>query len=498
MGTYQEQLSFFDEEPTIELLLAKREDQWFDRKSVRISADALADAMIGFANADGGRLVVGIHSGRVEGVNSDTRHLNALLQASIDFTQPPVRHAVAYVDCTNDKGEPDRILVLDIEASEQIHRNKKHECFLRVGDENRRLGPTEERELAFDKGESIFDGTIVPDLTLEDLDDEAIALFKQKVGATDTGALLRSRGLYLDGGSRKGVTQAGWLLFGRTTPIWSYVRFLQYRGTMVETGTRSNLSEDIRIEGTIPHIIDTARELVAAKLGTVIRQVPGGRFERIPLLPEFAWFEAIVNAVTHRSYSLQGDGIRVMLFEDRLEVESPGRLPGLVRVQNIQNARYSRNPHIARVLADMTGYVRELNEGVRRMFDEMRGHGLQEPVYRSSGTGVKVVLYTRPVPASAFANEEITALFVYMKSKLGSEAVEVFLRSFASSTTLSTKEAATLLNVTAPTARKYLLELKARGLISEDQSAPRDPRSVWRTSNEAFWSTGYAAQLERT
>jgi Fic family protein len=85
-----------------------------------------------------------------------------------------------------------------------------------------------------------------------------------------------------------------------------------------------------------------------------------------------------------------------------------------------------------------------------------------------------------------------------MKSKLGSEAVEVFLRSFASSTTLSTKEAATLLNVTAPTARKYLLELKARGLISEDQSAPRDPRSVWRTSNEAFWSTGYAAQLERT
>ena len=239
------------------------------------------------------------------------------------------------MDCTNDKGEADRVLILDVEACEQIHRNKKLECFLRVGDENRRLGPTEERELAFDKGESIYDGTIVPDLTIEDLDPEAIAAFMQMVGATDTAGLLRSRGLYLDTGSRQGVTQAGWLLFGRTPPIWSYVRFLQYRGTTVETGTRSNLTEDIRIEGTIPHIIDTAKEIVGAKLGTVIRQVPGGR------------------------------------FEDRLEIESPGRLPGLVRVQNIQNARYARNPHIARVLADTTGYVRELNEGVRRMFDEM-------------------------------------------------------------------------------------------------------------------------------
>jgi ATP-dependent DNA helicase RecG len=454
--------------------------------------------MIGFANADGGRLAIGIHSGRIEGVNSDTRHLNALLQASIDFAHPPVRHAVAYVDCVDAHDQPNRVLVLDIEASEQIHRNKKNECFLRVGDENRRLGPTEERELAFDKGESIFDGTIVPDLTIEDLDAEAIDKFKQKVGSTDTAALLRSRGLYHDTANRKGVTQAGWLLFGRTLPVWSYVRFLQYRGTIVETGTRSNLTEDIRIEGSIPHIIDTARDLVFSKLGTVIRQVPGGRFERLPLLPEFAWLEAIVNAVTHRSYSLQGDGIRVTLFDDRLEVESPGRLPGLVRVQNIQNARYSRNPHIARVLAEMTGYVRELNEGVRRMFEEMRGHGLQEPVYGSNGTSVKVVLYTRATTAMTSDNEEISAFVIYMKDMLGAERVDAFLSSFASSKMLSTKDAAKLMHVSAPTARKYLMELKTRGLVTEDQSAPRDPRFVWRTSNDEFWTSGFIALLKRT
>ena len=292
----------------------------------------------------------------------------------------------------------------------------------------------------------------MPDVTLKDLDPEAIAAFMQKVGATDTAGLLRSRGLYLDAGSRHGVTQAGWLLFGRTTPMWSYVRFLQYRGTTVETGTRSNLTEDIRIEGTIPHIIDTAKEIVGAKLGTVIRQVPGGR------------------------------------FEDRLEIESPGRLPGLVRVQNIQNARYSRNPHIARVLADMTGYVRELNEGVRRMFDEMRGHGLQEPVYRSSGTGVKVVLFTQPVEVSDVAAPDVSPTIIKMQRRLGDDKVKALLTTFASQSVLTTKEVTELLGLSVPTARGYLSELEALGLVVEDRKAKYDPHAVWRITASAFWT----------
>jgi ATP-dependent DNA helicase RecG len=91
----------------------------------------------------------------------------------------------------------------------------------------------------------------------------------------------------------------------------------------VETGTRANVVEDVMLSGNIPLLIGQARELIAAKLGTVNRLGPTGKFEAIPVLPEFAWLEAIVNAVTHRSYSLQGDGVRVRDFEDRLEVESP-------------------------------------------------------------------------------------------------------------------------------------------------------------------------------
>ena len=75
-----------------------------------------------------------------------------------------------------------------------------------------------------------------------------------------------------------------------------------------------------------------------------------GRFTRSTIIPEFAWLEAIVNAVTHRSYSIGGDHIRVEIFDDRIEIGSPGRLPGLVRIDNLRSTRFARNPRIARAL----------------------------------------------------------------------------------------------------------------------------------------------------
>lgn len=123
--TQQVQLELFNEALTVESLLTKKENQWFDRKSARIEAKELAKWMIGMANADGGRLVVGIHDRQVEGVNASEDHLNALLQAGLDFCTPPVRHSVAFLNCQNSQRKPDRVLLLDIEASEVIHRNNR-------------------------------------------------------------------------------------------------------------------------------------------------------------------------------------------------------------------------------------------------------------------------------------------------------------------------------------------------------------------------------------
>ena len=184
-----------------------------------------------------------------------------------------------------------------------------------------------------------------------------------------------------------------------------------------------------------------------------------------------------------------------MLFEDRLEVVSPGRLPGLVRVQNIQNARYSRNPHIARVLAEMTGYVRELNEGVRRIFDEMRSHGLQEPVFQSSGTSVTVVLYTQPIESNQTLPSDIASLIGQIQRRLSSQKVTALLTSFASRTSITTREVTELIGMSVPTARRCLSELERFGIVAEDRTSKNEPRAAWRKTQNDFWAPG---ELERT
>lgn len=116
-----------------------------------------------------------------------------------------------------------------------------------------------------------------------------------------------------------------------------------------------------------------------------------GMFQIVPEYPEFAWLEGIVNAVAHREYGMSGSYIKVSMFDDRLEITSPGKLPNIVTVDNIQVTRYSRNPRIARVLTEF-GWVRELNEGVKRIFSDMAEFYLEAPIYSEPEYSVKLVL----------------------------------------------------------------------------------------------------------
>lgn len=100
----------------------------------------------------------------------------------------------------------------------------------------------------------------------------------------------------------------------------------------------------------------------------------------MPEYPEFAWLEGIVNALTHRDYSLRGEHIKVTMYDDRLEILSPGKLPNIVDLRNMKYTRYSRNPIVARILSEL-GWVKELNEGVKRIYEEMENFFLKAPEY---------------------------------------------------------------------------------------------------------------------
>ena len=446
-------------------LLGLREDQWLERKSARIAARDLANALIGFANADGGLVVVGLHDGSVEGIKAHAARQNEHLQANLDFCVPPVSAQVRFVDCINSAGEPDHLFVMDVEPSEVVHANQRDEVFLRVGDENRRLSFSQRQELLYDKGQSSYETRVLSGAHLDDLDHNLLDSYAVAVEAADPIRLLRARGL----ASADELTIAGGLLFATLPQRFlpeAFIRVVRYRGRERGTGSRQQVIEDVRVEGPLPSQMLGAREHVR-RLQPVRRAlIAGGKFGGVPLVPEDAWLEGIVNAAIHRSYSVSGDHIRVEIFDDRIEISSPGRFPGLVSLSEPLNAtRFARNPRIARVCADLS-FGQELGEGIRRMFEEMRQAGLSDPIYRQTSGSVELTLLADPIDR-------------HLDARLP-ERARAIMAAMREAERLSTGEIADVLGVSRPVAQRELNALREAEIVEWVGKSPKDPRAFWR------------------
>jgi ATP-dependent DNA helicase RecG len=446
------------------LLLDVPEDQWFDRKSARVDPRRLANLLIGLGNADGGIVVVGLSEGRIEGTDSTPSRRNAQMQAAIDFTQPPVRARPRLVPCVLEDGREDRLLVIEVQPSDVVHANTKDEVFLRVGDENRRLTFAQRQELLYDKGQASYEIRPVAEATRDLIDQDVLEQYVEAVGAPDAWRLLEARGLAVEGS----LTIGGCVLFAREPQQFlpeAFVRVLRYRGRRRGTGARQQLLEDIKLTGPIPAQLLSARDAVRMLQPVRRALTAGGRFGDVPLVPEDAWLEGVVNAAVHRSYSLAGDHIRVEIFDDRIEITSPGRFPGLVDLRDpLRATRFARNPRIARVCADLQ-FGQELGEGIRRMFEEMRRAGLEDPIYTQTSASVTLTLSAEPVDRELLA-------------RLPQEA-RLITTALRSADRLSTGEVAEMLGVTRPTAARRLQALQEAGLVHWVGKSRKDPRAYW-------------------
>jgi ATP-dependent DNA helicase RecG len=118
--------------------------------------------------------------------------------------------------------------------------------------------------------------------------------------------------------------------------------------------------------------------------------------------PEAIW-ETIVNAVIHRDYSISDD-IHILIFDNRIEIRSPGKLPGYVNVENILDARFSRNSKMVRTLNRYKDPPnKDLGEGLNTTFQKMKEFGLKSPSITEEGNYVKVVLPHLPLAAPTVA-----------------------------------------------------------------------------------------------
>jgi ATP-dependent DNA helicase RecG len=246
----------------------------------------------------------------------------------------------------------------------------------------------------------------------------------------------------------------------------AFIRVLRWRGRERGTGARQQLLEDIKVEGPIPEQLLSARVHVEKLQPTRRALMPEGKFGTVPLVPDDAWLEGIVNAAVHRSYSAAGDHIRVEIFDDRIEISSPGRFPGLVDLSDpLETSRFARNPRIARVCADLN-FGQELGEGIRRMFEEMRAAGLSDPVYRQTSGSVELTLLAEPIDRQ-------------LEARLPDNARRI-TAALREADRLSTGEVAELLDVSRPVAQRELAALRDAEIVEWVGKSAKDPRAFWR------------------
>ena len=382
---------------TIQEITTRKEDQTFDCKSIQIDLKALAVPIVAFANADGGVIAIGVSdkTRKIEGVDQHTEKLNELLRVPFDFCNPSVPVTCSYLPCTDKDGNENRILLMEIPASSSLHTNQADEAFIRVGDKSRKLTFDERVQLMYDKGERYYEDTAVYGATIDDIDMDAVADYAKLVGygKSPLQYLRENNGFVTT--NKKGeedVSTACILLFGNNPQKFfprARTRFIRYEGVDEKVGAEMNVIKDVTFEGTILNQIKKTIEFIETQVREHTFLGQHAQFVTKRDYPEFVIQEMTVNACCHRAYNIKGTEIQIKMFDDRLVFESPGKLPGQVKPNNIRHTHFSRNPKIAAFLKAYR-YVKEFGEGFDRICREQEANGANVPSFRTDEFILKI------------------------------------------------------------------------------------------------------------
>jgi len=356
--------------------------------------DELAETMAAFANADGGTILIGVDA---RGRPTDPtlgEDVESNLARALTRCRPPV--VTEWEQCDLPGGV---VIALKIARSPELHALADGRVLIRAGVENRPLGGEAIRHLAATKSSGDFEAEPVAGATLVDFDkgvlDEYMQLRAERGGRPVDNNLqdhLVSIGALVEDGT---PTVAGMLLFGKQPQTFlpqSGVIFVKFLGK--EARGRDGLAgygRRVEIQGPLARIIERAWNVTMEEM-RVEAVVNGLRREERPEYPRFAVREALVNAVCHRDYRLSGRRVEVRMYEDRLEVISPGGLPGYITLDNIVDEHFSRNPRLVSGLFQW-GYIEELGLGIDRMIEEMLQYGHAAPDFEAKPYSFTVRLH---------------------------------------------------------------------------------------------------------
>ncbi len=474
------------------------EDRRYERKgSRRVDLDDLATYYSAFSNTpDGGLVVFGVEdSGSISGCSSlsrdqlngiETSHLRLCPQAKPEFKR------IAVV--INNK--PDFCLAIFVPYIGKLVETNKCEAWIRYGDSRHKMSEEEKRDFRSTRQELSFEMEIAPyrypnDFDLRVLQDFCDA-FRQREGQRKwtNEEILIDRHLLREVEQELRPLNSLVLMAAidpRRTVPGCRVRVQRFGTAQEGTGEGYSPLRDRFIEGNLVKIIREASEVISDAIFDVTWLNKDGKFVTTPEYPQWAWFESVVNACVHRSYSFSGTEISIKFFPDRLEIESPGGFVPPVNEKTIYTTRSTRNYHLMDALRYL-GYVQMAREGTRRIRESMQDYGLPEPVFKQEalhGVVVRVTLMNDHETRKRATDRDVANHFgVVLWRTLEEHEVKIAGYAFRNGA-IQVSEAARLTGRTWQTSKKDLDRLTRKGVLEfEPGRYVRDPKAIYKLSKQ--------------
>ena len=380
-----------------------------------------------------------------------------------------------------------------------VVKTTKGDAFRRRGDSKCRMSADEIRELQDDKGQISFEQTDSKNTYPDGFDSEQISQYVRKVkevrGIPEDRTVEQTLAIRRLGKLEIGAfipNMAMTLLFAND-PLevipGCKVRFQRFDGETERTGDKYNAVKDVILEGPIPVLVRETELVLDSQLRTFSPLDSSGKFFPVQEYPKEAWYEALVNAVVHRSY---GNGMKnmpifVKMFDDRLVIESPGPFPPFVTPENIYDMHQPRNPHLMDAMFYLE-YVRCAHEGTRRIRDTMKDMLLPEPEFKQSEVGhavVRVTLRNNIKQRRAWIDQDVSQIISEAIAADLTENEKRALNWAAENSSMTISDANQLLEIPWQNARMLLLNLARKRIFQyirfrEYEKDTRDPKAFFR------------------
>lgn len=449
-----------------DLILALEEGHFHDLKAIEIKPSKLSESVSAFANASGGEIYVGVREEKQGSTKvrrwagfADVEAANAVLQMLNQIAPLADFLATAFLAC---EGEQGLVLKIEILRNGSITKATNGIPYLRKGAQKLPVETDEALErLRLDKGISSYeDYKVQADLASIENSEVTLGFLLGVVPTAEPDPWLRKQRFIVD----KNPTVAGVLLFSEEPqailPKRTAIKIFRYK-TSEPVPTRQHLVfNPLTIEGWAYRLVYDAVAKTQEIVEDLKRLGDAGLLE--VQYPAETLHEIITNAVLHRDYSVAAD-IQIRIFDNRIEVESPGRLAGHVTTENILHTQFARNQRLVRMINKFPNPPnKDVGEGLNTAFDAMRKLRLRDPVIQEGPSSVTVT-----IPHQRLASPE--------------DLVMEFLRDHNE---IANRQARELCGVRSENSMKTIFKrLETRGLIEQVPGRTRF-KAAWRRKND--------------